>query len=252
MTALTLFAAALTAPDRRPPPEFAGHAERRFAIYRNNVAVGLIRALETRFPVLVSLLGEEFFRAMAWEFTRAHPPSSPVLMSFGDELPAFIAGFEPAEEMPYLADVARIEIARTRAYHAADVPRIGAEAFSVLTPDEISAMHVELHPAVTVLRSPHPIWAIFALASGWQPAAAIDDWLPQAVVVDRPAFDAVVRPLTTGAALFLGELGAGQPLGIAAAGVAQEAPDFDLPAALATLIGNGLATRIHVLDGDVS
>lgn len=252
MTALALFAAALTAPDRRPPPEFAGHAERRFAVYRNNVAVGLIRALETRFPVLVSLLGEEFFRAMAREFTRAHPPNSPVLMSFGDELPDFIAGFEPAQEMPYLADVARIEIARTRAYHAADVPRLGADAFSVLTPPAFEAMLVDLHPAATVIHSPHPIWTILSMASGWQPAAAIDDWQPQAVLVDRPAFDAVIRPLTTGTALFLEALGTDQPLGIAATGAAQETPDFDLPAALATLIGDGLATRIHVPDGDFS
>ncbi|CAH1668857.1 HvfC/BufC N-terminal domain-containing protein [Chelatococcus asaccharovorans] len=251
MTALSAFAAALTAPDRRPPPEFAGRAERRFAVYRNNVMVGLIRALETRFPVLVSLLGEEFFRAMAREFTRAHPPSSPVLMSFGDELPDFIGGFEPAEEMPYLADVARIEIARTRAYHAADVPRLGTDAYSELTPSNFEAMLIDLHPAVAVIHSHHPIWTILAMASGWQPAAAIEDWQPQAVLVNRPDLDVLVRPLTTGAALFLEALGAGRPLGIAATEVAQDVPDFDLPAALATLIGDGLATRIHVFGGDL-
>lgn len=251
MDGLNSFAQALTASDRRPPSGLAGPSERRFAVYRNNVAVGLIRALETRFPALVSLVGEEFFRAMAREFTLTHPPSSPLLMSFGDELPDFLAGFEPATEMPYLADIARIEIARTRAYHAPDVPRLRAEAFAVLSPAEFEAMRIELHPAVAVIRSPHPVWTILAMASGWQLAAVIDDWLPQAVLVDRPELDAIVRPLTTGTALFLDALAAGKALGTAANMVAVDAPDVDLPAAFATLIGDGLAARIHVLDGEL-
>ncbi|MFD2143900.1 putative DNA-binding domain-containing protein [Ancylobacter oerskovii] len=180
MTSLASFAGALTAPDRRPPPEFAGHAERRFAVYRNNVAVALIRALETRFPVLISLVGEEFFRAMAREFMLAHPPTSLLLTSFGDELPDFLASFTPAEDWPYLTDIARIEIARTRAYHAPDLVRLGADAFSALMSQGIEALRVRLHPAVAVIHSPHPVWTILAMTSGSQPAAAIDDWQPQA------------------------------------------------------------------------
>jgi len=37
--------------------------------------------------------------------------------------PAFIAAFEPARDVPYLADVARLEDTRTRAYHAAVAAR---------------------------------------------------------------------------------------------------------------------------------
>ncbi|MCB4767633.1 DNA-binding domain-containing protein [Ancylobacter sp. Lp-2] len=251
MTSLACFAAALTAPDRRSPPEFAGRAERRFAVYRNNVAVALIRALETRFPALVSLVGQEFFRAMAQEFMRTRPPTSPLLTSFGDELPGFLTSFAPAADLPYLADIAGIEVTRTRAYHAPDPARLGADAFSVLMSRGIAALRVELHPAVAVIRSPHPVWTILAMASGWQPVAAIDDWQPQAVLVDRPELDAIVRPLALGTALFVEALHAGEPLGTAANAAASEVPDFDLPAALATVIGGGLATGIHVLDGDL-
>lgn len=250
MDGLTPFAQALTAPDRRAPPGLAGPVARRFSVYRNNVAVGLIRALEARFPALLALTGEEYFRAMAREFTLARPPASPLLMRFGDDLPDFIAGFAPAAELPYLADIARIEIARSRAYHAPDLPRIGADAFTAAPPD-IGRVCVEMHPAVAVIRSAHPVWTILAMTSGWQPAAAIDDWQPQAVLVDRPELDAIVRPITVGTALFLEALGAGEPLG-AAAGRAAETPEFDLPAALATLIGERLATRIQTSAGDMS
>ncbi len=57
-TTLSAFARALA--DGQPPP-FATPA-RRFAVYRNNVAVGLIRALEARFPVTRRLVGDAFFR----------------------------------------------------------------------------------------------------------------------------------------------------------------------------------------------
>ena len=54
------FAAALCA--RRPPPAaIDGHKRgsnaRRFAVYRNNVAVGLIGAIEARYPTVRRIIG---------------------------------------------------------------------------------------------------------------------------------------------------------------------------------------------------
>ena len=93
---------------------------RRFAVHRNNVVAGLVKALQTRFPVVQKIVGEEFFAAMARVFVMRKPPRTPILAMYGDEFAAFIAAFEPAGELAYLADVARLEAARTRAYHAAD------------------------------------------------------------------------------------------------------------------------------------
>src|SRR5437870_13721217 len=38
---------------------------RRFAVYRNNVVAGLVKALKSRFPVVEKIVGQEFFAAMA-------------------------------------------------------------------------------------------------------------------------------------------------------------------------------------------
>jgi len=59
-------------------------------------------------------VGEEFFGAMAAAFVLECPPRSPVLASYGDELPEFIAGFASARDLAYLPDVARLEAAHTR------------------------------------------------------------------------------------------------------------------------------------------
>src|SRR5262245_57919223 len=64
--------------------------ERRFHVYRNNVLCGLAAALEVRFPVVRRLVGDDFFRAMARGFVLAAPPRSPLLLDYGEGLPAYI------------------------------------------------------------------------------------------------------------------------------------------------------------------
>ena len=59
-------------------------------VYRNNVAVGLIGALEARYPVSRRIAGDELFRAMARAFVRAHKPRSPVMIAYGAEFPEFM------------------------------------------------------------------------------------------------------------------------------------------------------------------
>jgi hypothetical protein len=70
----------------------------RFAIYRNNVAVSLVRALAVRFPVTEKIVGEEFFAGMSRAFIERHPPTSPVLIAYGDRFAEFVEGFEPVRE----------------------------------------------------------------------------------------------------------------------------------------------------------
>ena len=63
------FAAALLDPGSPLPDGITtarGRADRaRFAVYRNNVFVGLTNALARRFPVTERLVGTEFFHGMA-------------------------------------------------------------------------------------------------------------------------------------------------------------------------------------------
>ena len=105
----------LVGPDREPGPK-------RFAVYRNNVVVGLTETLKDAFSAVHRIVGAEFFRAMARFHVRANPPRSRLLFEYGRDFPAFIERYEYARPMPYLADTARIERAWLDAYHAADVP----------------------------------------------------------------------------------------------------------------------------------
>jgi hypothetical protein len=232
------FAAALLDPDL-PVPEGLIDAQgrpagRRFAVYRNNVAGSLTGVLEQGFPVVAKLLGEDYFKAMAGVFLRQHPPTSRIMMLYGDAMPAFLAGFPPLAKLPYLADVARLEQALREAYHAADAAPVAAQVLAELPPEDFMAARVRLAPALRVIASPYPILSIWR--ANTEEAAPPPVMRPEDVIVLRPEFDPEPHLLPAGGAEFVTALLAGETIG-AALDLAGE--DIDLSAVLAVLIGGG-------------
>jgi hypothetical protein len=242
-----VFAKVLRDPGATVPGGVTAHnstaPRKRFAVYRNNVAVGLAAALEARFPATRKIVGEDFFKAVAQLFAAAHPPRSPLLMFYGDEFPAFLAAFGPAKDVPYLADVARLEAARTRTYHAADAKPLTAEALHATSQQALAELRFILHPALEIVASDYPIVTIWAMNSGEMELAPIMDWHGEDAFVSRPGLDTEVRRLPPGAKSFLQSLAAGQPLGAAAASALAVSKDFDVAVNLAALF-EGLAIEI--------
>ncbi len=241
------FAAALRDPALQPPDGVAAPtgrgATKRFAVYRNNVMVGLISALEARFPATRRIVGEEFFKASARIFARAQPPRSPRMLTYGDEFPDFLATFQPAAGIAYLADVARLEAARTRAYHAADAQPLQALDFAGVAPDALAALRFELHPSLEIVASSFPVVTIWAINTGEVPFGPIDDWRGEDALVIRPAFEVEVRRLPAGAATFLKSLEAGATLSEAAETAQDSDAGFDLALNLAALVSGGLIVK---------
>jgi Putative DNA-binding domain len=237
------FAQALRDPDLDVPRGVTSHnsdaPRERFAVYRNNVMVGLVSALEARFPATRKIVGEDFFKGAAKLFAATQPPRSPLMLLYGDAFPFFLADFEPAREVPYLADVARLEAARTRAYHAADAKPLTPAALSGGLPD-LAGMRFILHPSVAIVASDYPIVTIWAMNSGEIALAPITDWRGEDALVSRPGRDVEVRRLPPGAKTFLQNLAARNPLGEAAAAALAANASFDLAANLAALFA-GLA-----------
>lgn len=238
------FAAALGDPTRPPPAPLRGRGaerpDKRFAVYRNNVYVSLVEAIGATYGVVARLVGEPFFRAMARAYVAAELPRSPVLLEYGAGFPDFIAAFEPAASLPYLADVARLEWAWHEAYHAADAEPLGAAAFAALDPPRLGELRVRLHPALHLLRSPWPVFSIWR-TNRFDPEVVPlpPDAGPEAVAVTRPRLEVLAAPLAIGIYPFLAELARGAALGQAVAAALRQSPDFDLVAALNWLFACG-------------
>jgi hypothetical protein len=213
ITTQTDFRKALLDPTATPPdgvrhPDGA-QATKRFDVYRNNVAVSLTDALETAFPVVNKLVGSDFFRAMSGLYLRAHPPKSPVMMFYGDDMPVFLAGFGPAQSVPYLPDVARLELALRHSYHAEDAAAVAPDALAQLAPDILPNVTFTFAPSVHVIPSTYPLHSIWwANTRGGEIAKAA-----QPTLITRPEVAPAVAALTPDQASVLAALMAGEPLG---------------------------------------
>lgn len=248
------FAAALLDPDRPPPPGLrswnGSDTAQRFAVHRNNVMLSLVDALADEHPVLQTLVGADFFRAMAALYLRCHPPRSPVLLGLGEHLSGFITGFEPAAGLPWLADVARLEWLRIRAAHAADaVPLRTPDAATLAAlqdPAQATRLRVGLHPSAAVLASAHAVVSLWAAHQQDDALWSIDLDRPEAALVLRPDADVLVLPLSPGAAALAEALQDGQQLGEAVAAALAADAGFDLVHGLALLLQHGAIVQFNL------
>ncbi|MDQ3510578.1 MAG: DNA-binding domain-containing protein [Pseudomonadota bacterium] len=226
--------------------------ERRFAVHRNNVVVSLVDALAETFPVTLALVGEEFFRAMARERVLADPPRSPVLTDYAQGFPGFIEAFAPAAGVAYLADVARLEALRVRAWHAADAEPLADTTYNDLlaVPERLATVRLVLHPASQWLRSRYAVHSIWLAHQGLDRLETanlkgIYTGAPEDVLIVRPALDVVVAPLPSGAIAFLDALRNGIPLLRAFNAAQAAASDVDGGVLFSLLICHGLAVAVE-------
>ncbi|TBW38759.1 DUF2063 domain-containing protein [Siculibacillus lacustris] len=246
------FAAALIDTERPPPEGLIGRdggpVARRFAVHRAARLAGLIGALEVRHPVVARLVGDAFFTAMAQAFVAAHPPASPLLLAWGDDLPAFLGRFRPSARIPYLADVARLESAWARAHHAAEAVALTPAALDALAPPDRQAATIVAHPSVGLVASDHPvvsIWLAHRRDGDPQPPAA---WVGEAALVVRPEAEVRVHRLTPGAHALAAALLAGASVAAATAAAKAADESCDADAALADLVQFGAVTGFTSAD----
>lgn len=247
MSIQSAFADALLAPESVCPPGLlawnGSDPGPRFAVYRNNVMVSLIDALADSYPVTQELVGEEFFAAMARLFVQAQPPRSPVLALYGEGFADFIEAFPPAAGLPYLADVARLEMLRVRAWHAADAAPLAEQELARLLADaSLPSARFGLHPSLGLLRSRHAVVSLWAAHQTDDVAVALAQVAveeSEAALVLRVGLEVDITRIGEGVATFVGGLRQGLAFGAAAGQALAVEPEFDLVATLGMLIRSG-------------
>ncbi|MFO1101877.1 MAG: DNA-binding domain-containing protein [Methylocystis sp.] len=220
--------------------------DRRFAVYRNNVCVGLVDALAERFPVCRRLVGDEFFRAMARRYVREFPPRTPMLFEYGDGFATFVASFEPAREVPYLADVARLEYAVGAAYHAENATPLAMDAMRALPLDRLEEATATLHPSTHVIASQYPIVSIWRRHMSDEDKTALELDRGEEALVVRPELAVVVALLPAGGSAFVDALKAGRTFEQAVTAAIGIASEFDLTTSLQALFLAEAFTAISV------
>lgn len=129
------------------------------AAYRTNAAAHAERALLAAYPTVQRLLGDEAFAALARAHWHADPPLRGDLAQWGGGLAGFVADDAQLAELPYLADVCRLEWAVHQAEQAADAtPAPDLALLGRVDPDRL---RVRLCADTALVESAYPVVTIW-------------------------------------------------------------------------------------------
>lgn len=198
------------------------------AVYRGNVLGNWAQALESAYPIVRKIVGEDFFAAMARKYAGEHPSASGDLNEYGAQLARFVARFAPTQDLPYLPDVARMEWLAHRAYYAADAGTFALEGIR-------ESSRLALTPPCALLASAWPLARIWTIhQDDYEGGIDVDLGAgPDRILVHRPKWRAQVRSLAPGDYRFLECARQGSTLGEALEAAVAEDSGFDPSLALA-------------------
>lgn len=176
----------------------------RMAFYRGNLASVWSGALANAYPVLLQLVGAEFFAQMARAYGQAYPSQLGDLNHFGSELPQFLANAPMTADYPYFVDVAALEWKVHRAYYAADADIFTLPALIACAGDKLQSVCLNWHPASRLHESDNasvPVWLAhqasdderkqFSLSDSSYGLITRPEWHVSVLLLSWPAFQAL-------------------------------------------------------------
>ena len=247
------FGAGLESVDGNTPDLFrsTGDIGKRFGIYRGNARANTANALGGSYPVVAKIVGDEFFSGLAREYGKRHPSVSGDLNEYGESFAEFLESFAPAREIPYLADVARMEWRAHRAHYAKDVATFDPARLASVAPELQGDLVPVLNPACSLMHSAFPLARIWEVnQSKYEGAFEVDfSREPAHVLVYRPRFRVVVMEVRPAAAAFLKAVEQGGTLEAALSAAQLHDEAFDLGGSLVEWLSSAVIVDFQINGG---
>lgn len=224
--------------------EDSRRGRRRLAAYRRGIFGNLCNALVTSYPVLSRIVGLPFFREAARNYILAYPSLSGDLNDYGEHFAHFIADYPHAQELPYLADVARLEWLVQAIRHSAEAGPADISALASTPPERYGDLLFALDPCCARLDSPWPLADIWQVnQDSYTGGMQVDFAQGSSLLVRREQAGVAVLALSAAEAAFLDALNKQATLADAAALALEKEAGFDFGATLQRWIGTGLLQR---------
>ncbi len=131
--------------------------EQRFQVYQNNAKLILTDILKRLYPVVMALVGEDFFRYLAFSYIKAEPPKTCDMTFYGDSFGQFLKSFAPLKDLNYMSDVADMEWAWYKSGMAGRKTALTAEFLADITEDNIPELKFNFQPSVLLLDSTYAV-----------------------------------------------------------------------------------------------
>jgi len=208
------------------------------SVYRNTVAKGLADALVAQFPTVARAAGEAWMAEAARRFAAAHPPQQPSLLAYGADFPDWLARQAAGSVLPWLAGLARLDWARSRALFAEDAPALAPGDLVGLDAAGYADLAPGLHPAAQILWFEDGTPGLWLALQVETPTVELGAE-PQGLLLARPALELQHRLLSRGAYAFLAACAGGASLAAAAERALEVDPELALAEVFADLIDAG-------------
>jgi hypothetical protein len=169
----------------------------RLAIYSNAYRARLTEALESNYPKLAKLLGEQQFGELALHCIERYPSTHFSVRWFGEHLSELLADTSPYREQPLLAELALWEWSMTLAFDAADVSVMTRASLSEYPPETWGDLSFAFHSSMQLLalRTNAPaVWR--ALGRNEPPPEAVRETTTLDWLVWRRGLDTLYRSLS--------------------------------------------------------
>lgn len=220
-----------------------------FSVYRNTVMKGCIDALQANYPSITRLVGEQWFRAAAAIYVRVHLPDDARMLSYGSQFATFLEGFEPAAELSYLPDVARLDRLWTEAHAAANLSPLDPSCLSAMAPEQLADVVLNPHPAARwTWFANQPIYTIWRRNREMLQDSNDIEWQGEGALLTRPYGAVSWTALDAAGCAFLNACSTGRPLADAATVALQLRPDTDLTLLLSSLLKAGAFGSMDTID----
>lgn len=224
-----------------------GSRERRLGVYHANTLNSLTDVLSAAYPVVQRIVGDRFFRGLASEFIAVHPPRQPTLFQYGSAMAEFLNRFEPAKDLPYLPDVARLEWARIDAYFAPDSDPLDPQRLANISPEQIVDLRFKVQPAHQLVESAFPVMTIWSVNQpDFDQVPEVDLKRGEYGFVSRLNNVVIQRALAADTTIWLRALAAGETLGTATELAMERDGTFDLQNTLRQQLADGTFSDFHI------
>jgi len=214
----------------------------RLGFYRTNVFENYRKALSITYPAVQKLIGSGMFSALAQEYTRQCSCHSADVGEQGAYFAEFLSRHLIALQLPYLADVARLEWCLEQSFNEADVQPLPLVRLAAVPPELCEEVRFVLAPSTRLVSSRYPLDRIWQIC---QPDYTGDERISLAeggveLLVRRDGYAVTTERLATADFAMLTALSAGYTFGKAFAYARSRETSFDPAVFLQRFVANGV------------
>lgn len=134
-------------------------ASKRLSLYFDAYRLRLIETLQTQYPKLTALMGDDLFDQTARSYIDAYPSPHRNMRWVGDQMSAHLTNTLP--QHPVTTEMASFEWALGLAFDATNAPNLTLDDLSDISAEKWAALCFTFHPSVQLLNTTWnviPIW----------------------------------------------------------------------------------------------